>query len=424
MSPTFNMKKQTKNYWLFLEPYAVLRIKKYEALIYNSLSGEKLVFNNDSLAFQLLKKLDGNNYVVGISESQLRNKDFQSFLELIKKFFLGDIVSKKLSDNKPFQFSPEYNIQNNRKRLRMNKDLLNYNIIQYLRGVSVYLNTSLEVDSEIYLDAYKQFTCLRDEDKKGDLSFEILVKLISGIEHSSIGYLNILGGNIFNYYRFDEAIAMLNNIPHQKNYYIHYNFIENLKNHPCLISEQNNFIVQIEDIKAVNFPELTCFQEKNKNIHYQFIIQDKDELSVLIDQNEKHNLKNNIIPYYNGKNVSFFSKNVFLDKKDILEIQETSFDMYLKSVLNPFDFGKLYVLNDGSVYGNLHDKSVGNLTDAEILGLIEKEFLNGSSWFKTRSRVKPCRNCIFDTLCPPISNYEYTFKSYNLCYKQKSTYVN
>ncbi|MBE9468407.1 MAG: hypothetical protein IMY72_08845 [Bacteroidetes bacterium] len=46
---------------------------------------------------------------------------------------------------------------------------------------------------------------------------------------------------------------------------------------------------------------------------------------------------------------------------------------------------------------------------------VYREMNIGKNWFKLRTNTKPCCNCLYNTLCPPISNYEYALGKYNLC---------
>ena len=49
-----------------------------------------------------------------------------------------------------------------------------------------------------------------------------------------------------------------------------------------------------------------------------------------------------------------------------------------------------------------------------LLELIAKELEQNTAWRKIRNG-EPCNTCLFQYLCPPISNYELIFKRQNLC---------
>lgn len=63
-----------------------------------------------------------------------------------------------------------------------------------------------------------------------------------------------------------------------------------------------------------------------------------------------------IKPIFNGKNMSFLKKYVFLKKKEILNGIDSMQDIHRNKLLNTSFFGKLLVFSDGSIYNNVHFK--------------------------------------------------------------------
>lgn len=82
--------------------------------------------------------------------------------------------------------------------------------------------------------------------------------------------------------------------------------------------------------------------------------------------------------------------------------------------MNTNFFGNLYVFSDSKVYANPNAKCLGNIKEDLLLDLIHKELIENSAWRKTRNE-KPCSDCIYQYLCPPISNYELVIGKSNLC---------
>jgi pseudo-rSAM protein len=91
-------------------------------------------------------------------------------------------------------------------------------------------------------------------------------------------------------------------------------------------------------------------------------------------------------------------------------------DILSQTVLNTHDFKKLMVLSDKSIHANLNNPKIGTLGEDHIMDLVYKELHRGKSWTKVRKYVKPCKSCVFNALCPPISNYEYAIGQYDLCH--------
>jgi pseudo-rSAM protein len=80
----------------------------------------------------------------------------------------------------------------------------------------------------------------------------------------------------------------------------------------------------------------------------------------------------------------------------------------------------LTVLSNKKVYANLNNPGIEILGRDDILDIVYKEMHKGKSWTKIRKYVTPCKSCVFNALCPPISNYEYTLGKYDLCYMSPS----
>ncbi len=88
-------------------------------------------------------------------------------------------------------------------------------------------------------------------------------------------------------------------------------------------------------------------------------------------------------------------------------------DIYSRQLVN--DYGKLTIMADGKIYANLNDPVLGNASKNSLEEVVLKEIKQGKSWKRLRTRVMPCRHCVFQHVCPPISNYELVLKKYNLC---------
>jgi len=57
-----------------------------------------------------------------------------------------------------------------------------------------------------------------------------------------------------------------------------------------------------------------------------------------------------------------------------------------------------------------------NVYQDVLLDIIYQMLKNKTGdWFLIRSQVEPCKKCIYNFLCPPVSNYEFVMNSNNLC---------
>ena len=249
-----------------------------------------------------------------------------------------------------------------------------------------------------------------------EFDFVIIKKLFSSVAK----YFNITGSNIFNYSEFDKLIHLLS----IKN--IHSTFYANYQN-PDINTEN---LTKLKSINAqlnisVDTPLNIKNLQKTKEIinqtgilhNFDFKIESEKDIEIFEEAINQLNIANySFLPYYNGNNIEFFEQAVYLSKEDIFEAKPSQKDIFARQVLNQLNFGKLYILPDGSVYSNLNKPKLGNLHKHSIHELVHKEMYKHKNWFKLRKNVKPCRSCVYNLLCPPISNYEYAIGKYNLCH--------
>ena len=234
--------------------------------------------------------------------------------------------------------------------------------------------------------------------------------------------ISISGGNILLHSDFLKIVSKLNDTPYYKTYYINYlNFFNNFKK---LINL--NFIDSIINILVPHE-----FDEKSFKDLYSIISQKllaNYQFTFIIDEFSSYEKTNNIIdelninqyvikPYFSGENLGFFKKCVFIKKDDLLNLKIKSKHIYTNEFINTNNFGKLIIKNNGDIFANINQNSVGNIVDTTIYEAIYKTIKNGKSWRFTRKEVKPCNKCLYKSLCPPISDYEIYMGQYNLCNK-------
>jgi pseudo-rSAM protein len=107
-------------------------------------------------------------------------------------------------------------------------------------------------------------------------------------------------------------------------------------------------------------------------------------------------------------------------KSNLLESKIAQKTIFARSKINPRAFGTLYILNNGSILANPSLPPIGNIHTIDIYEAILSEMHGGKTWIGPRNRVIPCKNCVFNCLCPPLSNYESVFARNNLCHIYRS----
>lgn len=121
---------------------------------------------------------------------------------------------------------------------------------------------------------------------------------------------------------------------------------------------------------------------------------------------------------FNNFNIEFLSENLFLNKEDVSLIENNRREIFAKNVLNINCFGKLAILSDENVYSNINNTKIGNV-DQSLYELVQYELQKGNSWVNFRSS-KPCTECVYQLLCPSLSNYELILGKPNLCHVEES----
>jgi len=158
------------------------------------------------------------------------------------------------------------------------------------------------------------------------------------------------------------------------------------------------------------------FSKKQKKIDINFLIQSIREYQLITELiHESGQGKTFIFPYFNGRNTGFFKENVFLSRKDILNLKPNQQQIYSRSLINEHLFGRIFIRTDGEAYANLNHDPIGNITQGSISDLVRNELYNGKSWNLTRMKVKPCGDCLYQLFCPPVGNYELFMKKFNFC---------
>lgn len=290
----------------------------------------------------------------------------------------------------------------------------------YLNVITLYINDRCNRCCPMCKSAYKQFLfCFKRDAAKNEMDIDDIAKLVKELKNSKLYKLNIVGGNIFCHSKFSEIINTLNQARLIKNYCIHYLNIEDKPGYFDLLRDGDNRLTIF-----AHFPlEMDIFSRSTALLNrydikkrFQLVIE-KDEDIVkaeeIISAFQQEDFE--LTPYYNGSNPEFFKENVFLDKDAIIQAKPAMSDIFARMTINTSNFKELTVLSTKKVYANLNNHGIGRLGKDHIFDLIYREMHKGRSWTKVRKHVAPCKSCVFNALCPPISNYETAVGRYNLC---------
>ena len=73
---------------------------------------------------------------------------------------------------------------------------------------------------------------------------------------------------------------------------------------------------------------------------------------------------------------------------------------------------------DGVVKADMNAPAIGNIQFDNILDIIQNELISNTAWRRVRDS-HPCDSCIYQFICPPLSNYERIIGQDNLCHMKE-----
>ncbi len=293
-------------------------------------------------------------------------------------------------------------------------------VLQYLWGLTLYVNSACRQKCAGCARHHRQFVfCTRERGWHSELEFEKVAALFEEVQASRLGTVDVIGGDVFSYSRLRELAGLLKRRAFETRLWVHY---LNLAEQPEKLS-----LFRFENAKIIILVTLPCDEARLRaclarsdalkmETHLRIVVQrehDMKDVQRLVTRCGGRSCQ--LMPYYDGMNRSFFERNVFIDKTDILEARATQGDIYVNSVLNRSAFGKLVITSRGSIHANLNTRRLGSLGKDSIYDVLAKEMKTGRNWRRIRPRVRPCRDCVYESLCPSLSNYEYVFRKNNLC---------
>jgi pseudo-rSAM protein len=412
-----------KSYWFYIEPFVHMAVKGSKALLYNTLNGKGREYDNPVIV-KLVRKLEAkkNLLVIKLTEKELQKPEISEFVKEVRKFYSGDLIDTSYSQKRPILLRPQVKIQKDVEEVKdAGESFVGEGIMDNLSEISLYLTNRCARNCSFCQDGYKQFlTCTKGSGKSGqELEIEKIRQFVEEAAGSSIFRFNILGGNIFSYPKFAEITHLLNKTAKVKTYHIHYLNLIDREDELALIRNDLSYLNVLVDfpISPEKFEKVSMLcSQSGINYEFVFVIQEEEEINIAQDINSRLKIGSvSFKPYYNKKNFDFFKENVFARKEELWLAKPGLKDIYPRMKVNVNHFGKITVLSSGAVHANVNRSKIGVLGRDSLYDVVLKEMYEGRSWRKPRSKVIPCKSCIYCFLCPPVSNYEYVLKRHNLC---------
>jgi len=331
----------SKKHWLWIEPYVHVTIKGHKALLYNTLSGAKLQYDYEPDILRILKKMlrPENLLVIPLTAKELNEPRISCFIQELKDNFMGDTEDVSFSKGKPVELKSILNIQADARRKKRDRDLEGKALLSYLKEVTLYIN-----NSSAHKSIYEALPPLLHEQvlvpfidgkgrekEKGDrqeLSLDTIKTLYRSLENSGLVSINIIGGNILEYSRFEELAAFLDTTPRIKVYHLHYEEALEKLDRLSLIKDKKgksriNLIVSFP-FKEDQLEKALRFAQEQGNVKLTFLVANEQELEVWDSFTGWLGFGEFLLkPYYNGSNMDFLEEAVFIHPEDIGEANPT-----------------------------------------------------------------------------------------------------
>ena len=379
--------KNVSDYWFTIEPYVFVDIKSKHVLLYNTLDGVTIESTNEKIVELLQETLQEENCGVALlTHERYRQEEICCFVDELREKFMGDVINVSLSDGKPVQILPFYNYSKEQELYKKNNFSSYKNILEKLFEISLYIDATTNITKLIHF----------------------LITLPKNLTFNIVG-------NMEEVPNYSELFSYLDHCSSPKNLLCSYKNIIPLQ--PIFA---HNFSYQI----SVSFPinverwnhAMKVLLSQALPVEFVFEVSSEEDVQLSEQLIEQHQIdKYRLKPNYTGNNIRFFENDVFLSKEDILSTPMTMKDFFDRQAMNFYDFGKITILPNGDVYGNLNHPSLGNIYVNNIHEILHKEVEEGNSWFRVRNHT-PCTDCVYKWICPSPSNYEIAIGRSNLCH--------
>ena len=399
-------------HWITLCTDTFLWLKGNIGFVYNTDNKKSFRFalseRIEEICCELLKT--ENLYTAEITNTDLNDSKIKEWIDSLISTRAGYLSHNIEFDKRPVSLKPILKVQDKKEYYELKHSQgQGGEALQNLHELTFYINGS-EYGSDEY---FKQHVFpLKDCQV---LNSSKIHSFISNSRNIFLCNINLVG-NIFSYPDFEKFIDELSVFSIQCTIHIMIqDFIDNIQLFKEIKWQDNiqfNFLVDtdfdVSLLQDVSLPfSITAFV---------FSEQDYMQFSNIFD--EFFSNKNiRIIPLYNKQNLSFFESNIFIEQDELDNIDLSKNDIFIRQALNIGDFGKLTIMPDGFVYTSVNVPPLGTINNSPY-SLVYKEFTEGKSWFKIREQV-PCKDCIYQWLCPSPSNYETVIGRPNLCHVSK-----
>lgn len=404
------MKNKPQYFCLYLEPYTYIVLKKNHLLLYNTLDSTFIEEFIDKPCRKIFSYfITSKCYSQAISAKDT-SEQFWKIIQNLRKKYMGDYYPiDTINDTLHFSFPfyLDFNLQKTYSPLHIT--------LQTETDLQKYINTLCICPT----NARKEKECINiyyyEYDSNNTIIEDNIINKIDDIIKDQFKIVQLPGISSL-LLQFEELYGE-DFIINQSIINCNYLYIQEIKALSKSLWMNNNLNIYIN--LTYGFNKSYFIQESSKYAQiacFHFLIENKNQWQIAMSLITVHSIERyQFSVYFNHSNLDFFKKHVYISEKEILKQEIKKQDLFINMTLNKINFGKLFIFTNGSVYSAIGDKSLGNLKQKTIKELVFKEMAQRKNWLKTRNK-KPCKDCIYQYLCPPPSKYEEIIGHNNLCH--------
>lgn len=410
------MKNEMFNSWFLIHNYVYVNVDENGSLfLYDTKSGKHLT----SLKQQAKDLVDAiyspNNLGVVDLDAFVTDDETNSFIASICQNKMGVLIDKEQCPQKPLNFLPIRNLQNDIERMSeigeyiMVGEILNH----YLTRAVIHLNTNCGKHCPHCGIAHRQTLCCTATEPPLAMPLERLKELVGQLAATSVQVIDLVGGDLRAYPHLGQLHALVEQYPQ---------FSWHLWQHGANGEGFASGKAKTDVVLSAPFETSDGFETLRNNPDARFHLLVENEMQVeqaerLVAGIEAERCE--WVPVFNGENLKFFEDNVFLDEEDIVSGPVSMREIFCHQKLNTNYFGRLHFFADGEVKADVNAETVGRFPDKSVLELVYEELTRNTAWRRIRSGER-CSVCRYRFLCPSPGNYETAIGRENLC-KIKST---
>jgi pseudo-rSAM protein len=398
-----------KKYKLILSQDTFLWIKNNEGLVYQSKNYQAFVFTLSDQLHKICRHLleIDHLYTVELTENELNNVDVRHFADQLAEIDAARLILDTGIESGVVSLMPVLKIQDQiQDFIWKHEQGIGGDIIQHIHELTFYINGSKYGD-----DRYYRQTIFPGKNEIS-LESEKIIRFIRNSKNLFLSNINLIG-DIFTYHGYEELLNHVSTfeIPvticmTADDFIDHQELLKNINRHEkislkILIDQKTKIDLLVTFLNDIEISYSTDF----------LIFSEQDYLNV---EQILTSLNANVIPVYNNENIDFFRSSIFVNREDILASSLSKREIFMRQATNIHHFGRLTILPGGKVHADVNQPPLGTIDDT-VYSIVYKEFTEGRSWFKIRDHI-PCKDCVYQWLCPSPSNYETVIGRPNLCH--------